>query len=55
MLPPFSEQDNHISLEYKLPPFLELEILQRTIKSLLKHEMEDSSGEDYSVSIQCFQ
>lgn len=55
MLLPFSEQDNYISLEYKLPPKLELEILQRTIKSLLKHEIEDSSREDYSVSIQCFQ
>lgn len=55
MLLPFSEQDNYISLEYKLPSFLELEILQRTIKSLPKHEIEDSSREDYSVSIQCFQ
>lgn len=52
---PFSEQDNYISLENKLPAFLELEILQRTIKSLLKHEIEDSSRDDYSVSIQCFQ
>lgn len=55
MFLPLSEQDNYISLEYKLPPFLELKILQRTIKSLLKHEIEDSSREDYSVSIQCFQ
>lgn len=29
----FSEQDDYISLKYKLPPFLELEIHQRTIKS----------------------
>lgn len=28
----FSKQDNYISLEYKLPPILDLEILQRTIK-----------------------
>lgn len=55
MFLPFSEQDNYISLEYKLPSFLELEILQRTIKSLPKHEIEDSSREDYSVSTQCFQ
>lgn len=54
MFLPFSEQDNYISLEYKLP-FLELEILQRTIKSLLKHKIEDSSREDYKVAIQCFQ
>ena len=47
MFLPLSEQDNYISLEYKLPPFLELKILQRTIKSLLKHEIEDSSREDY--------
>lgn len=53
MFPFFSEQDNSISLEYKLLRFLELEILQRTIKSLLKHKIEDSSREDYSVSIQC--
>lgn len=55
MFLPLSEQDNYISLEYKLPPFIELKILQRTIKSLLKHEIEDSSREDYNVSIQCFQ
>ena len=55
MFLPLSEQDNSISLEYKLPPFLELKILQRTIKSLLKHEIEDSTREDYSVSIQWFQ
>lgn len=30
---PFFKQDNYISLEYKLPTFLDLEILQRTIKS----------------------
>lgn len=47
--------DNYISLRYKLPPFLELEIRQRTIKSLLKHEIEDGSEADYNVSIQCFQ
>ena len=46
MFLPFSEQDNSISLEYKLPPFLELEIPPRAIKSLLKHEMENSSRED---------
>lgn len=33
MFLPFSKQDNYISLEYKLPPLLDLEILQRTIKS----------------------
>lgn len=46
----FSEQDNYISLEYELLKILDSEILQRTIKSLLKHEIEDSSREDYSVS-----
>lgn len=46
MFLPFSELDNYISLEYKLPPYLELEIFHRTIKSLLKHEMKDSSRED---------